>query len=267
MSANNDQFYSRLPANHIPLSELLVEEHLFYPVPANWHVIVTDIKNSTLAVANGLHETVNLIATGSIVSVLNIAYKEKITIPFFFGGDGATFIVPDSIVELAMYTLLLYKENTKTNLNLDLRVGTVPVRFIYENGHILRISKYKNSEILFIPVLLGDGLAYAEKRIKGEDYMFSSKSAREPELDLTGMQCRWDKIAPPDNGNEVVTLLAIAKDEIQQAGSFRKVISLIDEIYGPAAKRQPISVPKLKQKPVSAEWNWSYAPGSTIIGH
>jgi hypothetical protein len=37
----------------------------------------------------GLHETINLVATGSIVAVLNIAYKAKITVPFFFGGDGA----------------------------------------------------------------------------------------------------------------------------------------------------------------------------------
>ena len=95
----NDLFYTRLPVNQISLSDLLMEEHLFFKVPANWHVLITDVKGSTAAVANGLHETVNLVATGSIVAVLNIAFKENLTVPFFFGGDGATFIVPPSIVD------------------------------------------------------------------------------------------------------------------------------------------------------------------------
>ena len=248
MSVNNEQFYSRLPANHIPLSDLLVEEHLFYSVPSDWHVIVTDIKNSTLAVSSGLHETVNLVATGSIVSVLNIVYKANITVPFFFGGDGATFIVPASVVDSAMHALLLYQENTRTNLKLELRVGTVAVKDIYENGHELRISKYKNSEILFIPILLGNGLSYAEKRIKAKDYLFSPASSQEVELDLTGMQCRWDKISPRDIGSEVVTLLVIAAGETRQSEAFRKVINLIEKIYGSAAERQPISIPRLRQK-------------------
>ena len=83
-SANNDLFYSRLPVNEISLSELLAEEHLFYKIPSNWHVVITDVKNSTKAIEQGVHETVNLLATGSIVAVLNIAHKANISIPFFF---------------------------------------------------------------------------------------------------------------------------------------------------------------------------------------
>ena len=41
---NNDLFYSRLPVNEIPLSDLFTEEHLFYKIPVNWHVVITDIK-------------------------------------------------------------------------------------------------------------------------------------------------------------------------------------------------------------------------------
>src|SRR5450432_1769980 len=102
---NNDLFYSRLPVNEIPLADLLTEEHLFYKVPENWFVVITDIKNSTLAIQQGLHETVNLVATGSIVAVLNIAYRAGLSVPFFFGGDGATFILPPSILDAAMQAL------------------------------------------------------------------------------------------------------------------------------------------------------------------
>jgi hypothetical protein len=244
----SDQFYSNLAANHIPLSDLLIMDHLFNDIPEDWHVIITDIRNSTAAVANGQHETVNFIATGSIVTVLNIAYKANITVPFFFGGDGATFIVPPAIIAGVMSALLIFRKNTLDNFDLDLRAGTIPVSGIYEQGHQLRISKFKSSETLSIPVVLGNGLSYAEKLIKAEDYLFSDDAELISELDLTGMECRWDKIGPPEDHNEVVTLLAIAADGAKQAEAFRKVILLLDDIYGTPEKRQPISVSKLKLK-------------------
>src|SRR5690349_6106091 len=104
--AATDMFYSRLPVNEIPLRDLLTEEHLFYKIPANWHVVITDVKKSTHAMERGLHETVNLLATGCIVAVLNITYKAGITVPFFFGGDGATFIIPSSILDPALRALM-----------------------------------------------------------------------------------------------------------------------------------------------------------------
>ena len=246
--SNNDLFYSRLPVNQISLSDLLMEEHLFFKVPANWHVLITDVEKSTIAVANGLHETVNLIATGSIVAVLNIAYKANISIPFFFGGDGATFIVPPSILDAVTKALHKHQQNTERNFNLMLRVGHVPVETIYAEGNLLGVSKLRTSDLFSIPVLLGGGLSYAEKIIKGEDYLLEPPPITEDELDMSGMQCRWDKIKPPENYDEVVSLLIIANEGRNQANTFKKVIDLLDKIYGDAEKRKPISTSRLKLK-------------------
>jgi hypothetical protein len=199
MSANNDQFYSRLPVNRIPLSDLLTEDHLFYNVPDDWYVIVTDIKGSTAVVQNGLHETVNFVATGSIVVVLNICFKVNITVPFFFGGDGASFIVPPTVKDAAMGALLSYKGHTRENFNIELRAGTVSVRDIYKQGHALTITKFTSSGNFTIPIALGNGLNYAEKLIKGDDYLLPGEVLPGDEPDLSGMQCRWDKIKPPEN--------------------------------------------------------------------
>lgn len=234
--------------NEISLSDLLTEEHLFYRVPANWYVVITDVKRSTNAVEQGLHETVNLVATGSIVAALNIAYKENITVPFFFGGDGATFIIPSSILDPVLHALVIHQENTQRNYDITLRVGSVAVADIYKEAHALRISKLRTSQLFSIPVLLGDGLSYAEKLIKGEDYFLSSLKEQDDDLDLTGMQCRWDKIKPPQEYDEVVSLLVTARDSEKQAPAFKKVIDKLDEIYGEQEKRKPISVPMLKLK-------------------
>lgn len=246
--SNNELFFSRLPVNQISLSELLMEEHLFFKVPSNWHVLITDVKKSTEAVANGLHETVNLVATGSIVAVLNIAYKANITVPFFFGGDGATFIVPPSILDAVIKALHKHQKNTERNFNIMLRVGHVPVETIYAEEHLLGVSKLRTSDLFSIPVLLGGGLSYAEKIIKGEDYMLEPPPITEDELDMSGMQCRWDKIKPPENYDEVVSLLIIASEGANQAAAFKKVIDLLDKIYGDTEKRKPITTSKLKLK-------------------
>ncbi|MGZ8551212.1 MAG: DUF3095 domain-containing protein [Chitinophagaceae bacterium] len=249
MSAGtNDMFYSKLPVNEISLSELLTEDHLFYKVPDNWHVVITDVKSSTQAVKEGLHETVNLLATGSIVAVLNIVYKYRLTVPFFFGGDGATFIIPPSLLDAAIKALVMHQQNTQRNFNLVLRVGTVPVADIYKDGHELNITKLRAAHLFSIPVLLGDGLTYAEKIIKGEDYILATSGSTHEELDLAGMQCRWDKIKPPQNYNEVVSLLVVARDGVRQADAFKKVIDKLDEIYGAPDNRKPISIPMLKLK-------------------
>ena len=251
--SSTDQFYSRLPVNEIPLSELLAEDHLFFRIPDNWQVIITDVKKSTEAVAAGLHETVNLVATGSIVAVLNIAYKADITIPFFFGGDGATFIIPPSIVEACKKALLLHQDNTEKSFNLHLRVGLVPVQDIYNAGHELKVTKLKTSQLFAIPVMLGNGLSHAEKIIKSEDFNMPAMALPEEDLDMTGMECRWDKIKPPATNDEVVSLLVVARDKISQANAFQKVVKELDRIYGDPDTRKPITVSQLKLKATVAK--------------
>lgn len=239
-------FYSDLYLHTDSLSELFEKEAHFVAVPQDWYVVITDIVGSTNAVKGGRHEEVNLIATGSIVALLNIAFGLNVTVPFFFGGDGATFIVPPFIIDKAMEALLQYKINTLENFNLELRAGIVSVENIYKEGHQIQIAKCSVSKSFSIPIVLGSGLGYAEEIIKGKEYIASHQKAKEEELDLTGMQCRWDKIAPPEDKEEIVSLLVIARNASQQAAVYGKVLSKIDTLYGFLEKRQPISIPKLK---------------------
>jgi hypothetical protein len=67
------------------------------------------------------------------------------------------------------------------------------------------------------------------------------------------MQCRWDRIKPPKNTVEVVSLLVIVKDAVNQAPVFKKVFESIDSIYGDPANRKPISASRLKLKATLAK--------------
>lgn len=248
MKHQGESFYSDLPAHDMPLGKLLGDPALFAGVPPDWTIVITDIRNSTDAVLSGQHQTVNLLATGSIVSVLNIAFRQKVTIPFFFGGDGATFLIPTQIKEDALCALKIFRKNTMDNFGLDIRVGEMPVKRILDDGHELKIAKYHNSSLFAIPVILGNGLMHAESIIKSPDYPGDHAFDDAGQIDLSGMQCRWDRISPPADKEEVVTLLIVSREISGQSSVFRTVIEALENIYGSIRKRQPISVGQLRLK-------------------
>lgn len=239
-------FYAQLPLKEMSITELLASEDHFEAVPSNWHVVITDIRKSTQAVKEGLYQIINLVATGSIIAVLNIARKNKLDLPFFFGGDGATFILPPQILKEVMTALSEHQSHTQNDFQLQLRIGSVPVSKIYQSGKGLKIAKLKMEKKFSIPVVLGNGLKHADQLIKkegGHGHNFESSSGT---LDLDGMECRWNAIKPPKKEQEVLCLLIQVPDENLQAPVFKKVLESIDQIYGAAPKRSPIALPQLK---------------------
>ena len=237
-------FYSTLSIHNGSLSDLLGNRTLFTGIPSDWHVIITDIKNSTRAFENGRHEEVNLIATGSIICTLNLAQKAGIQIPFFFGGDGATMIVPPELHKPGLNALTVHRENTLRNTGLDLRVGAVSVSSLLQAGHTLSISRLFLTDLFSIPVVLGDGLSEAEAIVKLRSDTEALQVTDET-LDLTGMECRWDRIKPQTVQHEVVSLLVTCLEMHQQAPVYKRVFEALDRIYGPYEKRNPVSIPKL----------------------
>ncbi len=66
-------------------------------IPEDWYVLVADIVDSTKAIENGQYKSVNSLGATVIVSILNI--NRDLRIPYIFGGDGATLVIPESMVE------------------------------------------------------------------------------------------------------------------------------------------------------------------------
>ena len=241
-----DHFYSNLPLKYTSIIDLLADPTAFRSVPDHWHVIIIDVKNSTSAIERNLHDLVNLTATGSIIAVLNIAKAANIEIPFFFGGDGGTLLIPETLLAKAMSALQEHKENTKKSFDLDLWLGNIPVSSIKADGHRLEIARMTLGEKFVIPIVIGTGLKHAESLVKNDKSKKESYSTDSSVLDLQGMECKWDKIKPPPNTNEVVSLLVEANNEMDQALIFKKVLDKIDQIYGSLQNRRPISLPKLE---------------------
>lgn len=135
------RFYSDLPTHTVSISQVMGDETRFAAMPADWRVILTDVRKSTQALSEGKHQLVNLVATGNIIAALNIAHQGGISLPFFFGGDGATLLVPPSLAERIEQALLAHRANTRANFALDLRLGSMGLAEVYRQGVCLQIAK------------------------------------------------------------------------------------------------------------------------------
>lgn len=242
---NEVAFYKNLPSLKLPLASVFHETY-FNNVPADWHVIIADVKASTQAVAAGKHNDVNLVAAGSLIAALNVAKKYNVEVPFFFGGDGSTLLVPAQIHTEVMAALAAHNRNTRKNVGLEMHIGSLPVKEILDSGHWVRLAKMEIDSVYSKAIAIGDGLRYAEQKIKQEIQNDAAAIPQTPELNLTGLECRWDKIKPPREEAENVCYLIEAVNPQKQIDVYAALFSTIEEIYGDLQKRHPLCMEQLK---------------------
>ncbi|MEG3977682.1 DUF3095 family protein, partial [Microcoleus sp. herbarium8] len=242
---NSENFYSALPLldNFLKITDL----GNFVDVPDDWYIVVTDIRGSTKAIEAGKYKEVNLLGACSIAAVLNVA--GKIEIPFIFGGDGASLLMGPSLLPAAKIALLATQQMAKTEFDMDLRVGAVPVKVVVAANYPVKIAKFKVSENYSQAVFIGGGLTRATELIKdpaaANIYSIKNQGVSET-ADFSGLECRWQDI--PSKYGEIVTLLVMVREDFgQQSHQFyRKIIKKIEYIYGKENSFNPIDRENLK---------------------
>lgn len=242
---SSQHFYSDITALKLPITDVLDERH-FIEVPADWYVIIADVRNSTAAIADGRHNDVNLVAAGSLIAALNIAKGKGIEIPFFFSGDGGAVIVPEQIAGDVLTSLLLHNDNIDRNFNLTMHIGSICVKDITAVGAFVKIAKIQIGNNFNKAILVGNGLKFAERQVKMKSGVGKQHIDTSLNLNMNGLECRWDKVKPPIDENEIVCYLIETNDQDNQAEIYRDVIAQMDEIYGNLESRSPLSVSRLK---------------------
>ncbi|MBA3531399.1 MAG: DUF3095 family protein [Ardenticatenales bacterium] len=157
-----ENFYSLLAAHEVFLD--VTDPETFTPVPSDWCIAIADIQGSTYAIQAGRYKEVNMVGAASIVALLNI--EREIELPFLFGGDGATILLPPSLGERAKAALLGTQQMAKREFDLELRVALISVSRVLEAGQSIGIAKFKISENYEQAMFTGGGLAYAEQLLK-----------------------------------------------------------------------------------------------------
>lgn len=182
-------FYADLPV--IDRFARLNDPGVYAPLPAGWVLGLADIVRSTAAIEAGRYKVVNTAAAAVIAAVAN-AVGER-AFPFVFGGDGASFALPEGHAALAREALSAVAAWVRDDLGLDLRVALVPIETVRANGVDVRVARFAPSDDVSYAMFAGGGVAWAEARMKAGDFAVApAKPGVRP--DLNGLSCRFDEI-------------------------------------------------------------------------
>lgn len=219
----------------------------FQKAPDDWLVIITDIVGSTKAIKSGRYKDVNLLGACSIIVILNLV--GELEIPFVFGGDGASMLIPSKFALEAEQALIEVARMAADEFNLELRIGIVPISEI-SSAHDIMIAKLRISENYSQAILRGGGISYATSLIKNvaTRHLYSPKADASSYAiaDFSGLECRWRDI--PSRHEEILSLIvmATAPSQSQIDNSYREVIKQIERIYGGDADCHPVTSENLQ---------------------
>ena len=238
------EFYSQLPV----LTEFadIGQPARYAPLPADWHVVMCDVRNSTAAVEAGRYKNVNTVAAAAIAAVLNAV--GKIDIPFAFEGDGAVLCVPSTALDGARAALLKTQDMAQQAFALDLRAATLPMAQIRAAGVNIQVARFRVSENYIQAVFAGGGMAYADRYMKDpatESLCAVPRGSIEARGSFDGLECRWQDI--PSRYGEIVSIMVRAEGSGAEADGrlYRSLIEKVREVYGPDDRCHPVFPPDL----------------------
>lgn len=215
-------------------------------LPDDWLVVITDIKGSTRAIQQGKYRDVNALGVASIVAILNAV--KPVSIPFVFGGDGASLCVPQSYIEKLKKALLATQLMAEESFSLSLRCGIVPCTVIHQSNHQVLVGKHYVSKGYSQASFTGKGLAYAEELVKNDPQGLYSIAAKNiiAEADFSGFECRWKDVPSPYNETVSLLVLSIVTDTDQSNKIYLDVLDKIQQIYGDAETHKPVQINRIE---------------------
>lgn len=233
-----DSFYQDLPV--LQQFQDISRTEAFTPVPEGWMVVITDLIGSKQAIRDGKYREVNLLGASCIVAVLNAV--PDLEVPFVFGGDGATFLVPEPRLPAVQASLQGLQRKSKDEFGMTLRAGALPMADIYQAGQTLRIAKVRMAEQYDQAMFMGGGLRWAEERVKREGGGAFPEPGPDAEALLSGLECRWRDLPSPKG--ETMALLIRAKED-QSMEAYGEVLEGLRRILGSLEEAAPLRIETL----------------------
>jgi len=240
--APSTTFYHEMPT--MPHIKYITDLSYYRDVPNDWLIAISDVRNSTIAIQNGQYKSVNTCGAATIAAILNSI--PDVDVPFVFGGDGATVVVPPHVRQQTADALCAVKSLANSMFDLDLRIGLVPVADVIPAGYDVKVGKVFMSDNFSQPVFTGGGLDYADELLKspaGKDYIIEPHGGET--ADFSGFECRWSK--HPASSEEVVSVLVKATNLNVDARNrlYEDTLDRIHDIYGEHEDRHPINQSKM----------------------
>ncbi len=185
----------------------LLDTTSYTPLPDDWFIGITDVIDSTSAIAHGHYKDVNF-AGASAIAALGNAFG-NFEFPFVFRGDGAAFAFDPDAKEIATGVLRRVAGYARDQLRLNLRIGLVAVKDIRAAGSDVKVARYAASETAAYAMFAGGGLTWVDREIKaGHHVLLPCEEYAAP--DLKGLTCEWAPI--PSQRGDILSLLVEPRD-------------------------------------------------------
>jgi hypothetical protein len=204
---NDDQdFYAAIPVFD-SFADVL-KPTSYRPLPDDWVIGFSDVVGSTQAIADGRYKAVNMVGAGVIAAVANALQRRPFA--FVFGGDGASFAVSAADAPLASEALRTMAVFAREELQMELRVATVPVTAIRAAGRDVRVARFAASPHCAYAMFSGGGLTWVETEAKRGAYALAP-AAPGARPDLSDLSCRWS-VAPAAQGI-ILSVIVVARGD------------------------------------------------------
>lgn len=235
----NRYFYRDLPLLGSFSEAMEASRHVAAPV--DWWIVIADVIDSTKAIEAGEYKKVNTVGVACIAAVVNV--DRGIDIPFVFGGDGATFAIPDVMVPAVIAALRDAQKLALTRFGLELRAGLVKVADLIRQDLWVNMAKVRLSPHMMQATFSGRGWGEAERRVKtpgARDVTMVQMGGGPAAASYDGFECRWQEV-PSFNGHKLALLVAAMSDNpAVNLASYQAVADTIQRIYGEVENYHPL---------------------------
>jgi hypothetical protein len=215
-------------------------------LPQDWWIVIADIAGSTQAIAMGDYKSVNTVGVACIAAVSNV--DRQVSLPFVFGGDGATFAIPDALKPRVEIALRGTQQLAMESFGLDLRVGLIRVSALLAQGDAVQVAKVRLSKHVAQAVFSGAGWQAAERAVKGDspDVVRVRPDAGTAEASFEGFECRWQGVPSFKDHKLALLVLAMGADAGANLLIYQHVMDNIQKIYGDVAQYHPLRAGRMR---------------------
>jgi hypothetical protein len=198
--------------------------------PASSLIVLTDVAGSTKAIEAGRYKDVNALGVASIVALCNA--MRDVELPFMFGGDGATLLVPASRRAAAERALRGVRSLAESAFGMTLRASVVPLAELLGDGHIARVARFRASEHIRLAMFSGSAFSQAERWLKDPERAprYAVSADGESAADFDGFECRWRPLASQRGHTVSLIVRALAPTEAERTQTYRNLLHAFDRI-------------------------------------
>lgn len=233
-------FYKNLNSTQI-FQNLAIKE-FYTPLPEDWCLAVSDVRDSTNQIKDGRFRDVNLVGATIIAAVCN-QFRDT-ELPFSFGGDGSVIAFPKQFRKQAEEIIQGCRNLAADRFDLNLAAAIVPVTDLYEKGHQVLVAKFQTSDFVNQAAFMGEGVLVAEEWAKkwSEKNEVSGKYTQK--IDLSGLECRWNPF--PADEIAISMIIDVTESSItKRFETYQQVLRRIYEIFD-GVQEKPVAEQDMK---------------------